>query len=82
MDKVFSIVTETSLSSYNFTDVNSFLEKHPDYYVKSVTPVRQPSPNSRGYYGVVIVLSNKGNYNLFSGAFLRNEQERGELPPS
>lgn len=74
MDKVFSIVTETSLSSYNFTDVNSFLEKHPDYYVKSVTPVCQPSPNSRGYYGVVIVLSNKGNYNLFSEAFLRNDE--------
>ena len=74
MDKVFSVVTDTLLSSYDFNNINNFLEKNPDYYVKSVTPVRQSSPNSRGCYGVVIVLSNKGNYNLFSEAFLRNDE--------
>ena len=40
MDKVFSVVTDTLLSSYDFNNVNNFLEKNPDYYVKSVTPVR------------------------------------------
>ena len=82
MDKIFSVVTDTLLSSYDFNNVNNFLEKNPDYYVKSITPVRQPSQNLRGCYGVVIVLSNQESHNFFSGLYSRDEQELGELTVS
>lgn len=62
MDKIFVKVNEFSFSSSDMDDINDFLEKNPDYTVTSVTPISQHmggETNSRGYYGAVIVVSNK-----------------------
>ena len=62
MDKIFIKVNEFSFSSRDMDNVNDFLEKNPDYAVTSVTPISQHmggETHSRGYYGAVIVVSNK-----------------------
>lgn len=62
MDKIFVKVNEFSFFSRDMDDINDFLEKNPDYTVTSVTPISQRmggETNSRGYYGAVIVVSNK-----------------------
>lgn len=62
MDKVFVAVNEFSFSSKDMDDVNNFLKENPDYTVTSVTPISQRmggETHSRGYYGAVIVVSDK-----------------------
>ena len=62
MDKIFVKVNEFSFPSGEMNDINDFLEKNPNYTVTSVTPISQHmggETHSRGYYGAVIVVSDK-----------------------
>lgn len=62
MDKIFVKVNEFSFPSGEMNDINDFLEKNPNYTVTSVTPISQHmggETHSRGYYGAIIVVSDK-----------------------
>ena len=62
MDKIFVKVNEFSFSARDMDEVNEFLKNNPDYMITSVTPISQymgGETHSRGYYGVVITVSNK-----------------------
>ena len=62
MDKIFVKVNEFTFSTRDMNEVNEFLKNNPSYMVTSVTPISQHmggGTHSRGYYGVVIVVSDK-----------------------
>ena len=62
MDKIFVKVNEFSFSARDMDEVNEFLKKNPDYMITSVTPISQHmggETHGRGYYGVVITVSNR-----------------------
>lgn len=62
MDRIFVKVNEFSFSARDMDEINEFLKDNPDYMITSVTPIFQHmggQTHSRGYYGVIVTVSNK-----------------------
>lgn len=57
MQKIFSVITDTTLGKADLFEVNGFLEDNPEAKVISITPITQYGEGTYRRYGVVIVIS-------------------------
>ena len=56
MEKIFAVISDTSMSQSDFSTVNQYLHDN-NATVKLVTPITQHGENNYRKYGVIIVVS-------------------------